>query len=54
MTDDATTTSTNQLQPGDPAPDFAVTDQYKIDHRLRDYRGKSVLLYFYPEDDTSG
>jgi len=43
-----------QLQPGDDAPDFeALTDQNQRMH-LRDFRGKKVILYFYPEDDTSG
>ncbi len=42
------------LQPGDEAPDFeAVTDQNQT-VRLRDFRGKKVVLYFYPEDDTTG
>ena len=42
------------LQAGDEAPDFdALTDQNQT-LRLRDLRGKKVILYFYPEDDTSG
>jgi peroxiredoxin Q/BCP len=42
------------LQIGDKAPDFtAVTDSgEKI--RLKDFRGKKVILYFYPKDDTPG
>jgi thioredoxin-dependent peroxiredoxin len=42
------------LAVGDQAPDFeAVTDQGE--HlSLRDLRGKRVILYFYPKDDTSG
>lgn len=39
---------------GEPAPDFAGTDQDGNPLRLRDYRGQKVLLYFYPKDDTSG
>ncbi len=44
----------SQLKPGDPAPHFeAFTDQdQKI--RLSDFRGRKVILYFYPKDDTSG
>lgn len=43
-----------QLQVGDMAPDFeAVTDEGKT-VRLSDYRGKRVVLYFYPADDTPG
>jgi peroxiredoxin Q/BCP len=42
------------LKPGDQAPDFeAMTDQEKA-VRLSDFRGKRVVLYFYPKDDTSG
>ena len=41
------------LQPGDPAPDF---DLEAAGGRvaLRDLRGKRVVLYFYPKDDTPG
>lgn len=42
------------LSPGDPAPDFTSTDQNGQPIRLSDYRGKKVVLYFYPKDDTSG
>jgi peroxiredoxin Q/BCP len=43
-----------QLQVGDLAPDFsAVTDEGKT-IKLSDYRGKRVVLYFYPKDDTPG
>ncbi|MDZ7270622.1 MAG: thioredoxin-dependent thiol peroxidase [candidate division KSB1 bacterium] len=41
-------------QVGDEAPDFALPDQKGVVHRLSDYRGKWVLLYFYPKDDTPG
>jgi peroxiredoxin Q/BCP len=42
------------LNPGDSAPDFAAPNQDgKIVH-LSDFKGKSVLLYFYPKDDTRG
>lgn len=36
------------------APDFELADEAGKLHRLSDYRGKPVLLYFYPKDDTSG
>ncbi len=36
------------------APDFALTDQDGKQHSLSDYKGKKVLLYFYPKDDTPG
>ena len=37
-----------------PAPDFSLLDQNGATHSLRDYRGKKVVLYFYPKDDTPG
>ncbi|MBP7227565.1 MAG: thioredoxin-dependent thiol peroxidase [Longilinea sp.] len=37
-----------------PAPDFALSDAEGKIHRLSDYRGKRVVLYFYPKDDTPG
>jgi len=40
------------LEPGDKAPDFSGLDQNGIKVSLKDYRGKKVALYFYPEDDT--
>lgn len=42
------------LNIGDPAPDFTSTDQISQPIKLSDYRGKKVVLYFYPKDDTSG
>ena len=39
---------------GDPAPDFTSTDQSGNPIKLSDYRGKKVVLYFYPKDDTPG
>lgn len=39
---------------GDRAPDFELPDQDGTPIRLQDLRGRKVLLYFYPKDDTSG
>jgi len=41
-------------QIGSPAPDFEARDQSGNLIRLSDYRGKKVVLYFYPKDDTPG
>ena len=43
-----------QVQMGDPAPDFELKDQDGQLHSIEDYRGKWVALYFYPKDDTPG
>jgi len=43
-----------QVQMGDPAPDFELKDQSGQLHSIEDYRGKWVALYFYPKDDTPG
>ena len=42
------------LQPGDPAPDFAVPDHHGRTVRLSDLKGRDVLLWFYPRADTPG
>ena len=42
------------MKPGDPAPPFALLDQHGNTVRLEDYRGRKVLVYFYPEADTPG
>ena len=39
---------------GQQAPDFTLPDQDGVMHSLTDYRGKWVLMYFYPKDDTPG
>lgn len=39
---------------GTRAPDFTLPDQEGKEHSLSDYKGKWVLLYFYPKDDTPG
>ncbi|MBR4808270.1 MAG: thioredoxin-dependent thiol peroxidase [Lachnospiraceae bacterium] len=42
------------LQVGTKAPDFKLPDQNGEMHSLSDYKGKKVILYFYPKDNTSG
>ena len=39
---------------GQPAPDFDLQDETGTERSLSDYRGKPVVLYFYPKDDTPG
>ena len=36
------------LKPGDKAPDFALTNQSGDTVKLKDYKGRRVLVYFYP------
>jgi len=42
------------LKEGAKAPAFTLPDQTGKKHSLKDYKGKWVLLYFYPKDDTPG
>ena len=42
------------LEVGTKAPDFKLPDQNGEMHSLKDYKGKKVILYFYPKDNTSG
>jgi peroxiredoxin Q/BCP len=42
------------LEIGTVAPDFTLPDQNGTTHSLSDYRGKKVILYFYPKDNTAG
>jgi peroxiredoxin Q/BCP len=42
------------IDPGKKAPAFALKDQNGELHRLSDYAGRSLILYFYPKDDTPG
>ncbi|HWO72651.1 MAG TPA: thioredoxin-dependent thiol peroxidase [Dehalococcoidia bacterium] len=44
----------NELRPGDPAPDFETVDERGQRVALKDLRGRKVVLYFYPKDNTSG
>lgn len=43
-----------ELKVGDPAPDFEATSDSGARVKLSDYRGKRVVVYFYPKDDTPG
>ena len=42
------------LEIGTKAPDFRLLDQNGEEHTLEDYKGKKVILYFYPKDNTPG
>jgi peroxiredoxin Q/BCP len=43
-----------KLQPGDEAPAFVLADQDGKQVDLASYRGRKVVVYFYPKDDTPG
>ena len=47
-------THATELAAGAMAPTFALNDQENKKHALADYRGRWVVLYFYPKDDTPG
>jgi thioredoxin-dependent peroxiredoxin len=42
------------LKVGDPAPEFTATSHTGAPVSLRDFRGKKVVLWFYPKADTPG
>lgn len=42
------------LETGTKVPDFELPDQNGKIHKLSDYEGKKVILYFYPKDNTPG
>lgn len=42
------------LKEGTKAPAFSLPDQNGDIHTLEEYRGKKLVLYFYPRDNTSG
>jgi peroxiredoxin Q/BCP len=44
----------DRLEPGDQAPDFALADDTGSTVRLSDYRGRKVIVYFYPAAMTPG
>lgn len=43
-----------KLKVGNKAPDFSVNDQQGNPVKLSDFKGKKVVLYFYPKDNTPG
>ena len=49
-----TSTVPARLSPGDPAPDFTLTDDTGADVSLKDLRGSKVIVYFYPNAMTPG
>ena len=42
------------ISAGQPAPTFTLLDENETERSLSEYRGKPVVLYFYPKDDTPG
>jgi thioredoxin-dependent peroxiredoxin len=42
------------INSGIPAPDFSLPDETNNIRRLSDFRGRPLVLYFYPKDDTPG
>lgn len=42
------------IEEGSVAPDFSLNGSDGKTHRLGDFRGRNVVLYFYPKDDTAG
>jgi thioredoxin-dependent peroxiredoxin len=42
------------VEPGRRAPAFSLRDQEGRPHRLKDYAGRPLIVYFYPKDDTPG
>ena len=42
------------LETGEKAPSFKLKDSEGKQHSLEDYQGKSIVIYFYPKDDTPG
>ena len=54
MTTTTTAAAKVTLQVGDPAPDFALVGDDDKTHKLADYRGRRVVLYFSPKDNTPG
>lgn len=47
-------TDATDLEPGDPAPDFALKGSDGKTHRLSDYAGKTVVLAWFPKAFTGG
>ena len=47
-------TTATELKEGEKAPDFSLQDDSGKTVKLSDFKGKNVVLYFYPKDDTPG
>jgi peroxiredoxin Q/BCP len=43
-----------QLKAGDKAPDFKLENQNRKKIKLNDFKGRKLLVYFYPKAETSG
>lgn len=54
LTADDETSAVKSVSEGDQAPDFSLSSQDGIQVSLQQYRGKWVVLYFYPKDFTQG
>lgn len=54
MAKNKTDESPAMIEPGKPAPAFHLADQDGNKHRLSQYKGQWVVLYFYPKDNTPG
>jgi peroxiredoxin Q/BCP len=50
----ARTVRAADVEVGQPAPDFHLLDQDSRPHSLSDYRGRTLVLAFYPKDFTAG
>ena len=50
----AAATAANRLEPGAKAPAFSLKDQDGTTVRLSSFKGRKVLVYFYPKADTPG
>lgn len=44
----------NNIQAGNPAPHFSLADETGAIRKLSDFQGQTIVLYFYPKDDTPG
>ena len=42
------------LKVGDQAPEFTLKDSFEKDVSLKDFKGKKIIIYFYPKDNTPG
>lgn len=46
--------NSNKIEEGKSAPDFILSGSDDSSHSLGDFKGKKLVLYFYPKDNTSG